>query len=176
MPRIPFVKKEEATGEVKEIFDEIEKGFGMVPNIMLAYANHPPLLRANWAKMKAVMMEGSLPKKVKEGIALGVSVDNSCKYCTGHHTHNLSGLGFSEEQINALKQQLDNDGFEAKEQTLIRFCRAINKDANRIPDKMVQEVRDAGYSDAHITEAIGVVELFAGFNRFLDSMQVELEG
>ena len=176
MPRIPLVKKEEASGEVKEIFDEIEKGFGMVPNIMLAYANHPPLLRANWQKMKAVMMEGTLPKKVKEGIALGVSVDNACTYCTGHHTNNLSGLGFTNEQIDALKQQLDNDGFENNEQTLIRFCRSVSRDANKIPDKMVQEVRDAGYSDSQIAEAIGVVELFAGFNRFLDSMQVELEG
>ena len=45
---------------VAATFQEIEKAFGGVPNLFKTYAHHPPLLRANWNKVKAVMMEGSL--------------------------------------------------------------------------------------------------------------------
>lgn len=44
------------SGQAEEIFKEIEAGFGMVPNLFKTYAHHPPLLEANWNKVKAVMM------------------------------------------------------------------------------------------------------------------------
>lgn len=44
-----------------------------------------------------------------------------------------------------------------------------------VADKTFQEVRQAGASDADIVEALGVMELFTAFNKFLDSLQVELD-
>ena len=69
---------QDASEEAKSILQEIKDGMEMVPNIMMAYANHTPLLKANWEKMKSVMIQGNLPKKVKGAIARGVSADNSC--------------------------------------------------------------------------------------------------
>ena len=58
---------------------EIGKTFGgHVPNIFKAYAEHPPLLAANWEKFKVVMLQGTLRRKVKEAIASVISYDNKC--------------------------------------------------------------------------------------------------
>ncbi len=84
MSRIPAAAPQ--TESISAVFTEIEGAFGRVPNLFKAYAHHPPLLLANWNKVKAVMMEGSLSRKVKERIAVLVSRDNSCSYCVAVHT------------------------------------------------------------------------------------------
>jgi AhpD family alkylhydroperoxidase len=71
--------------KVEKIFREIEGAFGMVPNLFRTYAHFPPLLEANWNKVKAVMMGGTLSRKVKDSIAVLVSKDNGCDYCVAAH-------------------------------------------------------------------------------------------
>jgi hypothetical protein len=77
MSRIPTVA-DAVDSQVKEIFAEINQVFGRIPNLFKTYTHHPPLLEANWYKVKRVMMEGVLLPKVKESIAVLVSLDNSC--------------------------------------------------------------------------------------------------
>ncbi|WP_243688305.1 hypothetical protein [Geotalea toluenoxydans] len=77
MARIATYDVTTATKEIKEVFAEIEGAFGKVPNLFLTYANHLPLLKANWNKVKAVMGEGTLSQKTKQAIAVLVSRDNA---------------------------------------------------------------------------------------------------
>ena len=81
MSRITLTNPKEATGIVEEIFAEIRKTFGIVPNLFRAYANNPDLLRTNWEKHKAIMAQGELSRKTKESIALTISDANGCHYC-----------------------------------------------------------------------------------------------
>lgn len=160
---------------VAAVFQEIQETFGRVPNLFRSYAHYPPLLRANWEKVKAVMMQGSLRRKVKETIAVLVSKDNSCSYCVAAHTAGLQSLGMSADQITALEQSLDAADFDAKEQSLISFAREANRKPLAIKDAQFQSLRDAGATDGEIVEALGVMELFTGFNKFLDSLQVDID-
>jgi len=36
-------------------------------------------------------------------------------------------------------------------------------------------LRDAGATDGEIVEALGVMEVFTSFNKFLDSLQVDID-
>lgn len=78
MPRIRLVEPEEATGKVKEIFEEIAEAEGYVPALFRAYALFPPLLEANWRQHKALMFEGQLSFRLKEAIMLTVADANRC--------------------------------------------------------------------------------------------------
>ncbi|TFG55931.1 MAG: peroxidase [Deltaproteobacteria bacterium] len=160
---------------VAAIFQEIEKAFGMVPNLFKTYAHHPPLLQANWNKVKAVMMEGSLSRKVKETIAVLVSRDNSCTYCIAAHTAALRSIGVTDDEISAIEEDLEKAVFTAKEKALIRFARKANREPLKIPDVEFGALRGTGATDAEIVEALGVMELFTAFNKFLDSLQVALD-
>lgn len=160
---------------VRELFAEIEGAFGRVPNLFKAYANHPPLLRANWNKVKAVMSEGRLSQKTKQAIAVLVSKDNTCAYCVAAHTGALRSLGVSEGEIAAIEADLERADFSAKEKALIRFARKANAAPTRVPDEEFALVRAAGATDAEVVEALGVMELFTAFNKFLDSLQVEVD-
>ena len=160
---------------VGPIFQEIEKAFGMVPNLFKTYAHHPPLLQANWNKVKAVMMEGSLTQKVKQTIAVLVSRDNSCSYCVAAHTGALRALGVTDNEISAIEEDPDKADFTPREKALIRFARKANREPLRIPAEEFRALRETGATDAEIVEALGVMELFTGFNKFLDSLEVDLD-
>lgn len=175
MSRIEAIVPDTAQEEVADIFREIEGAFGMVPNLFRTYAHHPPLLKANWHKVKAVMMEGALSPKVKQTIAVLVSQDNGCAYCVAAHTAALSAIGLTQEEIAALTEDLEQSDFSGKEKALISFTRKANLTPLRIDETEFAALRRTGASDAEIAEALGVMELFTAFNKFLDSLQVDID-
>jgi alkylhydroperoxidase family enzyme len=82
MAIVRLIAEEEATGKVREVFDDIKatKQIDFVPNIWRALANNPEHLEAAWHKLKAIMRPGKLDMLTKEMIALAVSITNSCVY------------------------------------------------------------------------------------------------
>lgn len=175
MARITTLDPSAAETEVKKIFAEIEGAFDMVPNLFKTYAHHLPLLEANWNKVKAVMAVGSLSQKVKQTIAVLVSRDNSCAYCVAAHTGALRSLGISESEIKAIEEDLEKADFNSKEKALISFARKANSSPLRVSDEEFAALRRTGATDEEIIEALGVMELFTAFNKFLDSLQVDVD-
>jgi uncharacterized peroxidase-related enzyme len=175
VPRIATYDATVATPEVNEVFTEIEGTFGKVPNLFLTYANYLPLLKANWDKVKAVMATGTLSQKAKQAIAVLVSQDNGCNYCIAAHTGALQAIGVSEEEIKTIEEDLEQANFSAKERALISFARKANTAPLRVPDEEFAVLKQTGASDAEIIEALGVMELFTSFNKFLDILQVEID-
>ncbi len=175
MSRIDSLTSNEASNPVFAIFEEIEVAFGMVPNLFRTYAHHPPLLEANWNKVKRLMMEGNLSRKLKEAIAVLVSKDNGCRYCVAAHTAALLAVGVSKEEIEQIEEDLEKTDFTTKEKALIRFVRQANQAPLAIDDSEFASLLETGVSDAEIVEALGVMELFTAFNKFLDSLQVDID-
>ncbi len=83
MASITMVSEEEATGRVKDIYEEIKSQLGLsfVPNLYKVMAAKPSYLEANWNKVKAVMVQpGKLDRLTKEIIAVTVSAVLGCEY------------------------------------------------------------------------------------------------
>ena len=173
MSRIRTLDLQYVSEEVAGILKEINQAFGYVPNLFSTYAHHPPLLEANWNKVKRVMMEGVLARKSKEAIALLVSQDNGCNYCVVAHTGALKMIGVSDEEIERISAQLDDADFTPAERALIRFARKANSDPHKVSDDEFAALKAIGVTDAQIIESLGVMEVFAAFNKFLDVLQVE---
>ena len=175
MARIKALEATEVTPEANSVFAEIEGAFGMVPNLFKTYAHFPPLLEANWNKVKAVMMQGSLSRKFKETIAVLVSKDNSCSYCVAVHSAVLKAIGVADEEIKHINEDIDAADFNEKERALLAFARKANREPLRITDDEFAALYRAGATDIEVIEALGVMEVFTAFNKFLDSLQVEID-
>jgi alkylhydroperoxidase/carboxymuconolactone decarboxylase family protein YurZ len=82
MASIKMIPEEEATGKVKEIYEEIQSQLGIdfVPNLYRVMACKPDFLEANWNKSQIVMKPGKLDSLTKEIIAVAVSAVNGCDY------------------------------------------------------------------------------------------------
>ncbi len=83
MSTVKMIPKDEATGRVKEIYEDIMKSLGIdfVPNMYKLMATKPSFLEANWHRVKAIMVEpGRLDRLTREIIAVSVSAVVGCEY------------------------------------------------------------------------------------------------
>jgi AhpD family alkylhydroperoxidase len=88
MAQVKLVNYEEASPEVRAVFDDImaTRKTDYIHNIWRALAVHPPLLKRFWGQMKEVMVKPSrLDPLTKELLYLAVSVTNNCEYCINSH-------------------------------------------------------------------------------------------
>ncbi len=88
MPHVQPIEENEASPEVKEVFDDIKKlrQVEEVNNFWKYLANHPPTLRRTWESLKEVMQPGALDPLVKEMIYVALSASHNCESCIRSHT------------------------------------------------------------------------------------------
>lgn len=109
MATIKLISEQEATGKVKEVYEQIQKAFGLpfVPNLFKAMAHNPDLLEANWGRVGMIMGRGRLDRKTKEMIAVAVSATNNCEYCVNAHTAALKRMGVTDAELLELMAVVD---------------------------------------------------------------------
>jgi len=104
-----LLSEEDAAGKAKEIYQEIKKAFGMVPNLFKAQAAvDPAWLELNWKREKTIMLEKrALDRKTKELIAMTVSLVNGCEYCSLAHEAMAQMVGATTQEIVEAKEVLE---------------------------------------------------------------------
>jgi alkylhydroperoxidase family enzyme len=68
--------------------------------------------------------------------------------------------------------KLDQAGLTAAERALLEYVERVTNAAARTTAEDVQKVRDAGWSEDQIAEAVYVTAMFAFFNRVADAFGV----
>lgn len=109
MAIVSFVAEEDATGLVKEVYDDIKssRNLAEVPNFWRAIAHQPEYLKSEWTKLRTIMENGVIDRKTKEMIAVAVSSTNNCDYCVRSHTDTLRALGADDAEIVELQSVVD---------------------------------------------------------------------
>ena len=104
MPIFKTIQENEATGKVKEIFDDIKNSRGIteVPNFWKMLANDPNELERSWNSLKQVMKKGALDPVTKELIYVAVSITNSCEYCTRSHSFAAKNKGATDVMLKEM--------------------------------------------------------------------------
>ena len=98
------ISENEATGKVKEVFDEIKstRKITEVPNFWKMLANDPNELDRTWNSLKDIMKKGALDPVTKELIYVAVSITNSCEYCIKSHSAAAKKKGASDEMLKEM--------------------------------------------------------------------------
>ena len=98
------ISDKEASGKVKEIFDEIKEARQIteIPNFWKTRANSPETLERTWRSLQQVMKKGALSPEIKELIYVAVSITNACEYCIKSHTLAAKKKGATDEMINEM--------------------------------------------------------------------------
>ena len=105
MGQVRLVNYDEATPEVRAVFDDIMKtrNTDYINNIWRALAVDPPLLKRFWGQMKEVMVKPSrLDPLTKELIWVAVSITNNCEYCIHSHVAGARAKGMTPEMFDEL--------------------------------------------------------------------------
>lgn len=104
MATIDFVEYEDASPEVREVYDDImtTRKINWVNNFWKALAVQPELLQRTWNGVKEVMAPGAIDALTKEMIYVAVSVTNGCRYCINSHTAAARKKGMTDEILSEL--------------------------------------------------------------------------
>lgn len=86
-------------------FDQIERemGAGMVPRIFRLLENQPVLLSHIWGEFRSVVLQGALPRVLKEMIGTVVATEMHCEYVRIVHLHSLAIQGADKAILDAVR-------------------------------------------------------------------------
>jgi uncharacterized peroxidase-related enzyme len=174
--KIDVVKDAEASGEVANAYDywRASSGRNEVPGILKCFSARPDFLKQVVDFSNTIQFsDGHLSRRHKEMIGSYVSYLNNCAYCLDSHAFFLMVQGASEQTVTALIEgNLDKAGLTAAERALLNYVKAITEAAYRSTPEDVQKLRDAGWKEEQIAEAVYIVALFAMFNRIANAFGV----
>jgi uncharacterized peroxidase-related enzyme len=169
MARISLVEAENASPEVKEIYEKALRG--KPGNFQKALAHRPDALKNFLPFYPSVGR--SLDRKLYEMIYIRVSVLNACHYCLQHHLASSKRAGLTPDDWKALKAG-DCTRFSEKEQAAVAYAEKLTRSSKDITDgdfaKLKKHFSDAEIVDLHLL--VGLVNLT---NRFTDPLGLELE-
>jgi uncharacterized peroxidase-related enzyme len=94
MPFLPVLPEEQASAEVRKIYEYVSGSWGFVPNYFQALGHNVQLLQDQVNLFtNAMNEERGLPKIIKEQIATVVSGINMSSYCLPSHLEILGRMG-----------------------------------------------------------------------------------
>ncbi len=80
MPRLSKIAPNDESPETRETFSHFLKERGNVPNMFRTLAHRPEIMKTLADHFRTVTNSGTVPKKLKEMIAVRVSYINACDY------------------------------------------------------------------------------------------------
>ncbi len=168
MSRLNYVEPEEADAFTRKLFERV----GMVPALYCMMANSSTLFDG-FIKLNACLDAAKLSKNLREMIYLLTSQLNGCEYCLASHTATAveHKVLTKEETILARKAQSPDPKVDA----LLKFAKEVVEKRGHVEDALVQAVKDQGFSDEEIVEAIGTIGLATLSNYIAIVGQTELD-
>jgi uncharacterized peroxidase-related enzyme len=162
---------------VAAVYDEIrrELGFGMVPNLFKSMALSPAILAANWEKFRATVLQGLLPRTLKEMVGVLISQANGSEYAMRVHLHGLSAMGMSDAVLQSLVADYMRCPLPEREKQILRFGLLAATDPLSLSDADYAALRALDLSDDEIYEVVVTADLFCSVNAYTDSIQLELD-
>jgi uncharacterized peroxidase-related enzyme len=151
-----------ANSKTRELFESVEKKWGMTPNIVTTMAQSPAVARA-YVEGSEILAGGSLSNALREQIALTVSEFDQCDYCVSAHSFYGSKAGLNETDLLDARHGTSSN---AKANAALTFTRKIVENRGHVTDDDVEEVRRAGYTNGEIAEIVAIVGMTTFTNYF----------
>jgi len=177
---IQTIPVDQATGELRVIYDEVKSPHGTVDNVYQAHSLRPRTLRAHDLLYRSVLHDGdnTLPASFLEAVAVYTSLLNRCGYAVTHHFANVRRLLQDEARsakiFKALRRARPQDAFAGQELALLKYTEKLTRHPSSVRRSDIERLRESGADDGQILEVNQVCACFNYANRLLSGLGVEL--
>jgi AhpD family alkylhydroperoxidase len=163
MARVELVGRDRAPLLARPYYERGQPG-----PIAAALANVPELMEPALTFIDAVFGPTSVAARLKEIVILRVSAANGCFYCTETHTRVARRLGFSAEELAALRGEAPPPThWTPRELALLLFSEALSDR----PQEAVELLR-SHFDDAEIVELVTLGSATVLLNRFATALEL----
>ncbi len=170
MSRLSVPDLESDTGASGQIYAQIKKAIGSVPNTFAAIAAHGPAALKSILAADAVLAAGSLSKRDQEVVKLVISAASGCDYCVAAHTHLAKLADVKSEVLKQIREGQPSG--DPRRDALAGFVRGLAQSSGTVSDQDFAAIKAAGYSDAQLVEislAFATTVFTNVFNRINDT-------
>ncbi len=169
MSLVNIPTKEEVSASNQDIFDQLEKALGFVPNLYATMAHSTNGLKRYLDFQNA---KTSFSNREKEIINIVVSQVNNCKYCQSAHTVIGKLNGFNDEEILAFRK-LTSDN--KKYDSLVKLTASITETKGYVAEALVSEFYANGYTKENLVDLILQVSDKTAMNFLHNLTQIEID-
>lgn len=170
MSRLSVPNLESDAGPSGQVYAQIKKAIGSVPNTFAAIAAHGPAALKAVLAADTVLASGSLSKREQETVKLIVSGVAGCDYCVAAHSLLGKLAGLKPDELKNISDGKPSG--DAKRDALARFVRKLAQSSGTVSDEEFAAIKAAGYSDAQLVEislAFATTVFTNVFNRINDT-------
>ncbi len=166
MAHITLPEFEEMSPQIQDKARPIMEKTGKLGEIFKLMAIDEKIYNATDGMVQGYLLnETSLSYDIKESIALLISKENGCKMCVDVHRGIAKMLGMSEERIEEVLQGVDSIHASDEEKALLKFCiKASQKDNYKIVKEEIDALKEMGYSEKQLLEAVAITGYFNYIN------------
>ena len=179
---IEMLTDEQASDNVRQIFNKARTPHGTLDNVMRVHSLRPETMLGHLALYQSVLhsKDLTLPMWFLEVIACYVSLLNQCNYSFTHHWDNAKKLINDSRRAQNVRHALENDIlgdiFQGKEQELLEYAKKLTSLVQTMQETDIIKLQKAGVTDGEILEVNQVVAYFNYSNRLLNGLGVSTAG
>jgi AhpD family alkylhydroperoxidase len=152
MTNFQVPNKDEVAANNKAIFDNLQKGLGMVPNLYAVMALSNTAL-GNYLDFQNA--KTSFSNKEKQTVNLVVSQVNECHYCQSAHTLLGTMNGLTTDQTIEIRK--GGASFDPKLDALVKLAKEITSKRGFASTEAVDAFIAAGYTKGQVIELVFLV-------------------
>lgn len=160
----------EVSANNQEIFDNINKNLGMVPNLYAVMALSDTAL-GNYLDFQNA--KTTFSNKEKQAVNLVVSQVNECSYCQAAHTLLGKMNGLTEEQTIEIRK--GSALFDNKLDALVKLAKEITLKKGFASSDVLDSFINAGYTKGQVVELIFLVSEKTAMNYMHAITKVDID-
>lgn len=165
MSYVALLSESQTTPALQTLFEQLRANFGFLPTYFQALARIPGLVEAHQALAEVILADHALPAGVKEQAGMVTSGINSSSYCIAMHLELLRKFGIEKPLGQKLATDYGSAPVGEKQQALFRFADKLTRTPADISRADVEALRQAGWDEAALLEAVVTVAWFNFINR-----------
>jgi len=171
MSFIKTIRPREASGAARDMYVRQESHWGYVPNYSKVFSHRPEVM-ARWGQLLAELRRPADDRRF-ELVTFAVAVELRHSACSLAHGDKLAAI-IGKQNVIALAEGLEPDVLTAAEVAMIRFAKAIARDASKITYGQVEALtRIHGFSDAEVFDIAAIAAGRCFFTKVLDALGSE---
>jgi len=171
MTYIQTVPPEEASGTLRELYDQDLANNGYIANHTRAMSLRPEAIAA-WRKLLGAIRP-NMDLRRYELVTIAAASALHSTYCTLAHGAVLRTKVFGPEQVEAIAKDYRNAGLEPSEVAMMAFAEKITRNAYKVAPEDIDNLRSHGFSDAEILDIVLAASARNFFSRVLDAVGAE---
>ncbi len=177
MAFIEIIEPEEATGDLKEIYNELKKKRGKLARIHKLQSLNPDTIMQHMDLYMSIMFGKSpLSRPQREMIAVVVSAVNECEYCQLHHAEALNHYWKDIKKVTQLRENYTQLNLNNVDSRLCKLAQKLTLQPYKISEDIdIQPLKNTGLTDRAILDAVLVISYFNFVNRLIQGLGVKAD-